>query len=343
MIEKFKSVDELEEVLSAPGEELISQFAQLEGDIMFLGVSGKMGISMARMAKKALEASGNTKVKVIGVSRFSQPANQQLLESSGIKTIKGDLLDQNFVSQLPLAPNIYFLAGHKFGTEENESYTWAMNAYLPGLVANHFNDSRIVALSTGCVYPLVPVTSSGSRENGSVDPVGEYAQSCLGRERLFEFGSKAYGTHCILIRLNYAVEMRYGVLVDIASKIIEGKPIDLTMGHANVIWQREANDMILRSIGFTQSPAAKLNIAGPEIFSVREVAEKMGTLMDVESIFTGTEGTTALLSDGSAAYEMLGRPKIGLDKILGWTASWIKNNGMTLGKATHFEVRDGKY
>ncbi len=342
MIGNFKNEKELEEALSTPSQALIQQFADLEGDIIFLGVAGKMGVSMARMAKKALDISAK-KNKIYGVSRFSSPNQQQFLEASGITTLKGNLINHDFLSSLPEVKNVYFLAGQKFGTEGNEPLTWAMNSYLPGLVAERFKKSNIVAFSTGCVYPLVPVTSSGSKESDPIEPIGEYAQSCLGRERLFEYGSNTHGTKSILIRLYYAVEMRYGVLVDIASKVKNDIPIDLAMGHANVIWQAEANDMILRSLKYCNSPAAILNIAGPEIFTIREVAEKFAELMGKTVKFTGKENETALLGNGQKSYELLAKPQVKLDQLIKWTADWMIAEGRLLGKPTHFESRDGKY
>ncbi|MCF6361354.1 MAG: NAD(P)-dependent oxidoreductase [Cyclobacteriaceae bacterium] len=333
---------ELEDVLSTPSKELIKDIGNLKGDFLFLGVAGKMGISMAKMLKRAIDAAeGNN--KIIGVARFSLPEQQDYLEQSGILTMKGDLMDQNFLKSLPDAAHVFYLAGQKFGTEGNESLTWAMNSYLPGLIAERFKNANIVAFSTGCVYPLVPVTTTGSKETDDADPIGEYAQSCLGRERLFEFGSKKYGTKVILIRLYYSVETRYGVLVDIASKVKSGLPIDVTMGYANVIWQTDANDMILRSLKYCNSPAEILNIAGTEVFSIREVAQKFANIMGKKVEFTGTESETALLGDGALSYARLGKPKVNLNQMIEWTASWMMDNGKTLGKPTHFEARDGKY
>ncbi len=338
----YKNEEELEEALSRPGKALIEQFKSLKGDIMFLGVAGKMGVSMAKMAKRAITAGGGTN-RIIGVARFNTPGQQDYLEKHGISTFKGDLTDKAFLQSLPDAQNIFYLAGQKFGTAGNEPLTWAMNSYLPGLVAERFRSSDIVAFSTGCVYPLVPVNSAGSKETDAVGPIGEYAQSCLGRERLFEYGSKKYGTRVILIRLYYSVELRYGVLVDIATKVKNNIPVDLAMGYANVIWQTDANDMILRSISYCNSPAEILNIAGTEIFPVREVAQEFARLMGKEVSFTGKESPTALLGDGSLSYARLGRPRTTLSQMIEWTARWLLNEGKTLGKPTRFEARDGKY
>ena len=338
----FKDENELEEALSRPTSNLVAMFRALEGDVILLGVAGKMGVSMARMAKRACNMAGIEK-RIIGVSRFSEKEQQSFLEESDVETIKGDLLDQEFINSLPEVSNVIYLAGTKFGTGGNESFTWAMNSFLPGLVVQKFKNSRIVAFSTGCVYPLVDITSGGSRESDIPAPVGEYAQSCLGRERLFEYGSIKNGTPVILIRLNYAVEMRYGVLVDIASKVYNDETLDLTMGYANVIWQGDANEMILRSLQYCTSPAAHLNISGPELISVAEVAKKFGKIMGKEVRFKGVEANSALSVNVSKSIGLLGIPMVGLDQVIEWTAHWIGSEKRLLGKSTHFEVRDGKY
>ncbi|MCM4163645.1 MULTISPECIES: NAD(P)-dependent oxidoreductase [unclassified Arenibacter] len=338
----FRDENELEEALSRPTSDLVAMFKALEGDVILLGVAGKMGVSMARMARRACNMAGIEK-RIIGVSRFSDREQQSFLEESGVETIKGDLLDREFLDSLPEVDNVIYLAGTKFGTDGNESLTWAMNSFLPGLVAQKYKNSRIVAFSTGCVYPLVDITSGGSKESDTPGPVGEYAQSCLGRERLFEYGSIRNGTPVILIRLNYAVEMRYGVLVDIASKVYHQEPVDVTMGYANVIWQGDANEMILRSLQFCASPAAHLNISGTQLISVAEVAKKFGQLMGKEVLFRGTEADSALSVNVSKSIGLLGAPKVALDQLVEWTAHWIGTDKRLLGKSTHFEVRDGKY
>ena len=338
---KIASEQELDEILSKPTRELVEMISGLDGDIMFLGVAGKIGISMALMAKRAVDLSG-IKKRVIGLSRFSQKNQKNLLEREGIEIIEGDLLDPEFVKGLPKIKNIIFLAGMKFGSEENLSLTWAINSYLPGLVADHFTDSRIVAFSTGCVYPLVPITS-GSKEIDKPDPVGEYAQSCLGRERMFEYGSLKHGTPVILIRLNYAVEMRYGVLVDIAQKVKNRKPIDLTMGYFNVIWQGDANAMILQALNYCETPARILNITGQEILSVKDVAIQFGKLFGIEPEFSGKESETALLSNAEESFKLFGYPTVSVETMISWIADWLSNERALLNKPTHFEVRNGKY
>ena len=340
--EYFKNEEELEEALSTPTTEVIELVKELEGDIIFLGVAGKMGVSMARMARKACDVAG-IKKRIIGVSRFSSEEQRLFLEASEIETIKGDLIEQEFINSLPDIKNVFYLAGMKFGTHGNESLTWAMNAYLPGLVAEKFKTARIVAFSTGCVYPLVSYKSGGSKETDAPQPIGEYAQSCLGRERLFEFGSNKYHTSVSLIRLFYAVEMRYGVLVDIATKVFNEKPIDVTMGYANVIWQGDANAMILQAINQCKSPAMPLNITGPELISIRETAIKFGELMRKKVTIIGKENETALLGNARLSFKLFGKPKISVDKVIEWTAKWIEGEKKLLGKPTHFEARDGKY
>ncbi len=340
--EKILNEEQLEELLSRPSNETIELFRQLDGDIVFLGIAGKIGPSLAHMAKRACENAGVNK-KIFGVSRFRSTEEKELIESFGIETIQGDLLDWEFLNSLPKVKNVFFLAGMKFGSEDNLSLTWAMNTYLPARVADYYKASHIVAYSTGCVYPLVPVESGGSVETDMPQPVGEYAQSCLGRERMFEYGSHTNNTPVALIRLNYAVEPRYGVLVDIATKVKNNEPVDLAMGYFNVIWQGDANDVVLRSLGHTASPALALNISGPEILSVREVAKDFGKLFGVEPKLVGEEAKTALLSNSELAYNLFGKPKVPINQVIKWIAHWLKEEKKILGKPTHYEVRDGKY
>ncbi|WP_372950762.1 NAD-dependent epimerase/dehydratase family protein [Mariniphaga sp.] len=340
--DKIKNEAELEELLSRPSAETVELFKRLEGDILFLGIAGKIGPSLAHMTKRACLEAG-IKKRIIGVSRFSNPAEKDLIESWGIETIQGDLLDRKYLESLPKVKNVFFLAGMKFGSEENLSLTWAMNSFLPALVAEYFKDSRIVAYSTGCVYPMVSVDSGGSKETNKPEPVGEYAQSCLGRERMFEYGSRKYKTPIALIRLNYAVEPRYGVLVDIATKVKNNQPVDLTMGYFNAIWQGDANNMVLRSMEHTASPAWIVNIAGPETLRVRDVALEFGKLFNKEVQFTGSEAETALLSNAEQAFRFFGKPNVPVQKVMEWTARWMEEDKKLLGKPTYFEVRDGKY
>jgi len=340
--EKIEHEEQLEEFISRPTSELIEMFSKIDGDIMFLGIGGKIGPSLGRMAKRACDEAGVNK-KLIGVSLFETVEQQKNIEAIGIETIHGDLLDTEFIKSLPVVKNVFFLAGMKFGSEDNLSLTWAVNSYLPGLVAEHFKKSRIVAFSTGCVYPLVPIKSGGSLETDKPMPVGEYAQSCLGRERMFEYGSKKNNTPVALIRLNYSVELRYGVLVDIAAKIKNGKALDLSMGYLNTIWQGDVNDIVLRALEIASAPAMILNITGKETLKVREIANEFGKLFGIEPILTGKEEQTALLSNSKIAYDLFGYPKVPISQIIKWIATWMKEEKKLLGKPTHYEVRDGKY
>lgn len=333
---------QLDDLISEPGSEVVDTISRLEGDIMFLGVGGKIGPSLARMARKACDRAGVSK-RILGVLRPGSEEQLRQIGDAGIEPVTGDLLDISFIKSLPVVKNVFFLAGMKFGSQGNLSQTWAVNSFMPGLVAEHFKDSRIVAYSTGCVYPLVTVKSGGSLETDTPVPAGEYAQSCLGRERMFEYGSIRYKTPVTLIRLNYSVELRYGVLVDIALKVKNKQPVDLSMGYFNVIWQGDANELVLRSIEIAASPARILNITGPGILSVREVAAQFGRLFNVDVKYTGEESDTALLSNSNIAFNMLGYPRTPIDKVVEWTAGWIMNEGKLLDKPTRFEVRDGKY
>ncbi|MBE9512014.1 MAG: NAD(P)-dependent oxidoreductase [Bacteroidetes bacterium] len=340
--EKISNTEQLDEILSKPTPEVIELFSRLDGDIMFLGISGKIGPSLARMTIRACKKAGIQK-QIFGVALFDSEEQRKGIESYGIKAIHGDLLNTDFINSLPTPKNVIFLAGMKFGSEDNLSLTWAINTYLPALVAEHFQKSRIVAFSTGCVYPLVPLQSGGSLETDKPVSVGEYAQSCLGRERMFEYGSIKHKTPITLIRLNYSVEMRYGVLVDIALKVKNNIVIDLSMGYFNVIWQGDVNAMVLQALGHCESPAKIINITGPETASVRRVAQQFGEYFNIEPKFEKKETETALLSNANLSYKLFGRPQVQLEQIIFWIADWIKNEKELLGKPTHYEVRDGKY
>jgi len=340
--DKINDLATLENLLSTPTEAAVKMCSDLEGDIMFLGIGGKIGPSLAMMTRRACEKA-KVRKHIYGVSLFESDEQRKKIEDMGIETLHGDLLDMNFIKSLPKVKNVFFLAGMKFGSEENISLTWAVNSYMPALVADHFKESNIVAFSTGCVYPLVPVESGGSLEADPPEPTGEYAQSCLGRERLFEYGSKKNRTRVCLIRLNYSVELRYGVLLDIATRVKNREAIDLSMGYFNVIWQGDMNNMVLRSLEICESPAKVLNITGEEILSVREVAREFGQLLNIKPEFTGVEAKTALLNKPEQAFRLYGRPKVSTQQIIKWIAHWISEGGETLGKPTHYEVRDGKY
>ena len=338
----FSDVDELEAALSRPPPWLIERMAELDGDMLVLGAAGKMGPTLTTMAKRASDEAGASR-RIIAVSRFSRPTARAALEAVGVETIAGDLLDERFVASLPDAPLVVFMAGMKFGASGREARTWAMNAYVPALVSRRFTDSRIAVFSTGNVYGTTPVTSGGSREGDAVRPIGEYAMSCLGRERIFEHFSREHGTPVSIIRLNYACEMRYGVIVDLARKILAGEPIDLTMGYVNAIWQADANAMALGALAHAASPPFVVNLTGPERLRVREVARRLAEWMDKPVRFVGDEAPDALLSDASRAFELFGPPAVNAAPLIAWTANWIARGGQTLDKPTKFEIRDGRF
>jgi nucleoside-diphosphate-sugar epimerase len=277
------------------------------------------------------------------VARFSDPSSRKVLDSAGIETLSLDLLEPSAMQELPDAPNVLYMAARKFGSTGQEYLTWAMNALLPAVVADRYAHSRIVAFSTGNVYPLVPVIQCGASEATHPDPVGEYAQSALGRERIFEYFSQRNGTPVILLRLNYAIDLRYGVLLDIGQRVFERRPIDVTMGHVNVIWQGDANSIALRSFALAQSPPAVLNLTGPEIISVRWIAQRFGERFGVEPSIQGTESATALLSNAARCHRIFGYPSVTVEQMIEWVADWIGRGGATLSKPTHFETRDGRF
>jgi nucleoside-diphosphate-sugar epimerase len=333
---------ELEERLSRPSAADVEFMRELEGDLLILGVAGKMGPSLARRARRAADEAGVRK-RIVGVARFSNPRVREELEAAGVETICADLLDEEQLQALPELPNVIYMAARKFGTTGNEYLTWALNTYLPGRVAERFRRSRIVAFSSGNVYPLVPIAHGGPTEATPPDPVGEYAQSVLGRERMFEYFSARYGTPVTLLRLNYAIDLRYGVLVDIALKVYQRQPVNLAMGQVNVIWQGDANSVALRAFRLCQSPPAVLNVTGPETVSVRSLAWKFARRFGVEPIFEGTEAPTALLSDASLCHRLFGYPEVTLEQMIEWVAEWIHAGGVLWNKPTHFEVRDGRF
>ena len=338
----MKTLLELEQKLTTPSADLINDVSQLDGDILILGMGGKMGPSLGVLAKKALTAAGKTN-QVIGVSRFSDPGKKEKIHSTGIKTYSGDLLEDDFIKTLPKVKNVIYMAGHKFGTTGQESRTWAMNSYLPGRVADYFPLSNLVVFSTGNVYPLVDVHSKGATEETRPGPIGEYAQSCLGRERIFEYFSLKNQTRMLIFRLNYALDLRYGVLNDVARAVWNQQPVDLSMGYVNVIWQGDANAYAIQSLLHCKSPPAILNITGPETISVHWLAMKFGKLLDRAPIFKNEPGKTALLSNSSKAYQMFGAPKISLLEMINWTVDWIKSGGEDINKPTHFQERTGDF
>jgi nucleoside-diphosphate-sugar epimerase len=333
---------ELEEILSRPSDADAEAIAQLDGDLLILGVGGKMGPSLARRAHRAAVKSGVQK-KILAVARFSDANLRDALESDGIATLVADLLEPGALAKLPDLPNVIFMAARKFGTTGSEDLTWAMNTFLPGLVAERYRSSRIVAFSTGNVYPLRNATQSGANESTPVAPESEYAQSALGRERMFEYGSRRWNTPVAILRLNYAIDLRYGVLHDIATAVFEGRPVSLRMPLVNVIWQGDANSACLRSLAHCQSPPEILNIAGPETLSVRYLAEEFARRFKVQPLFTGDESHSSLLSNGAKAHQLFGYPSVTVPEMIEWTAAWISAGGSRLNKPTHFEVRDGKF
>ncbi len=337
-----ESVEQLEDLLSEPTEAVIDTLSRLDGDLILLGVAGKMGPTLARMARRAFDAAGLRR-RVIGVARFSGAGVEQGLRSHGIETIRCDLLDPAQLDRLPDVPNVVSMAGMKFGATGQEALTWAMNAYLPGMICGKYRRSKIVAFSTGNVYGLTPVSLGGPAEDAAPNPQGEYALSCLGRERMYEHFSRALGIPTATLRLNYAVELRYGVLVDVAQRVLAGEPIDLTMGHFNALWQADANAMALCAFGHVASPPRVLNLAGPELLSVRRVAEEFGRLLGRDMRFTGGEAADALLSNGQLGHRLFGYPQVPAQQMTHWIAAWLQRGGPRLGKPTHFEVRDGKF
>ena len=338
----MEKIEALYQKLLQPSPELIADITALEGDILILGAGGKMGPALARKAKQAIDSAG-IKKKVIGVARFSETGLEEELNREGIQTIRADLLQDDQLQALPAVKNVLYLAGTKFGTQGNESFTWAMNAYLPGRVAEKFKDSRIVVFSTGNVYPFVAVNSGGAHEAIHPEPVGEYGQSCLGRERLFQYFSNLHQTPVLIYRLNYANDVSYGVLLEIGKAVKSQNPIDLNMGHVNVIWQGDANEIALRALHHCAVPAKLLNVTGPETAAVRWIANEFGKLFAESPIFTGEEQATALLSNAAESFRLFGYPRVGLKQIIQLLARWIEEGGKTINKETHFQERKGKF
>ncbi|MGH3655096.1 MAG: NAD-dependent epimerase/dehydratase family protein [Micromonosporaceae bacterium] len=339
----MRTLAELEERLSRPRDVLVDDLRELDGDILVLGAGGKLGPSLVRLALRGVAAAG-TGARVYAVSRFSEHGLADALRSEGAETVVADVSDDTALAGLPDVPNVGFLVSAKFGTSGREHATWATNTYLPGRVAQRYAGSRIAALSTGNVYPLVPVSSGGCTEQTPVDPVGEYAMSCLGRERILSHFAERDTTPTALIRLNYAVELRYGVLVDLARAILAGEPIDLTTGHANVVWQGYANEVTLRALRHAAAPEPfVLNVTGPELLSVRQAATTLGSLLGSEPRYAGDEAPTALLSNAQRCHRLFGYPDVPLAELLEWTADWVGGDRPLLGKPTHFQRRDGRF
>jgi NAD dependent epimerase/dehydratase family len=340
--ERIDSETALEDILAGPSEADIACVSRLSGDVLILGAGGKMGPSLARRVHRAARRAGASR-RVFAASRFSSASVRAGLEAEGIRTVACDLLDPAAIRTLPSSPNVLFLAGRKFGTLERTDITWTTNTILPARVAERFSQSRMVVFSTGNVYPLVAVDGHASTEDDMPAPVGEYAQSCLGRERVLEFVSREKGMPALIYRLNYAVDLRYGTLVDIARRVFDGDPIDLSMGFFNAIWQGDANSYALRSLELCSSPPAILNVTGPERIGVREMAEWFGSVFGRAARFVNSEGPVALLSDSSRCRALLGEPEVPLTVLRQWVAHWVQSGGASLNKPTHFEVTDGGF
>jgi nucleoside-diphosphate-sugar epimerase len=338
----MQSEQDLDEALSRPTSADVQALAGMSGDLLILGVSGKMGPSLAALARRACEQAGVSK-RIFGAARFSDPAVKQSIEARGVEAIRCDLLDRAAVEALPECPNVLFMAGQKFGTVGKQALTWATNTYAAAIAAERFRNSRIVAFSTGNVYPFTPAASGGPSEDHPTGPVGEYAQSALGRERLFEYFSQRFGTPLAILRLNYANELRYGVLHDIAERVFERRPIDLSMGHVNVIWQRDANSVALRAFAHCASPPLVLNLTGVETLSVRKLAGRFAAIFGVEAAFEGLEKETALLNNARRCEQLFGPPQASVDQMVEWIAQWVGRGGRSLGKPTHYEERTGAF
>lgn len=338
----MRSIDELDERLSRPRPALVADLARLDGDIVVLGASGKLGVSLVRLAVRAVAEAG-TRARVTAVSRFTAPGSRDAMEATGADVVAADLTDDAALADLPDAANVIFLVGAKFGTDGNEAGTWETNVYLPGRVARRYAGSRISALSTGNVYPLVGVASCGATEDTTPAPVGEYAMSCLGRERVLQAAAQRDATPMAMIRLNYAVEMRYGVLVDLAQTIMAGEPVDLSTGHVNVVWQGYANEVTLRALHHAAVPPFILNLTGPETLAIRQVARDMAIALDRPVTFTGDEAATSLLSNARRCHGLFGYPDVTVPELVRATAAWVREGLPTLGKPTKFQQRDGKF
>lgn len=333
----------VEDRLSTPSAGLIADAGRLEGDVLVLGAGGKMGPSLARLARRALDAAGRSDLRVIAVSRWSDRGLERQLRDQGIETQTFDLAPDADLSRLPDAAHVVFMVGTKFGSATRSAQTWATNTVVPALVARRYAGASITAFSTGNVYPLVPVESGGAREDDPPDPVGEYAMTCLGRERVLEYASQAYGTRVSVLRLNYAVEMRYGVLADIGTRVRDGHPVDLATGHANVVWQGYANEVALRLLTRASTPPYVLNVTGPETLDVAAVAARFGAAFGSEPRLRGEPEPTALLSDASRCHQLFGLPEPGLDALIDAEAEWLRNGRTVWDRPTKFERRDGRF
>ncbi len=339
----LQTIEDLEDELSRPTLGVLESLRSLAGNVLVLGAGGKMGPTLARMVRRGLNEIGHEQRRVIAVSRFSSAKASNGLQRHGVETIACDLMDREAVMALPDAPNVIFMAGQKFGTSDAPELTWVMNTLVPAIVAERYAKSRIVVFSTGCVYSMVRADGPGAGEGWSLSPPGEYANSCLGRERIFTHFAKQHNTQLLLFRLCYAIDLRYGVLCDVATKVAAGKPVDLSMGSVNVIWQGDANARAIQCLSHTASPPIALNVTGLDRVSIRWLAHRFGELLERAPIFTGKEGDTAWLWDASRSYEMFGPPSVSLDEMIEASADWVRYGGELLGKPTHFEITDGRF
>lgn len=339
----YSSVSELDDRLSTPSDELIADLAKGGGDLMILGAGGKMGPTLSLLARRGLDAAGRDGDRVLAVSRWTDPPARATVEAQGITPVTFDLLSDDDLALLPDATDVVFMIGAKFGTSASPSLAWAVNAALPSRVSRRYADSRIAVFSTGNVYPLVPLGSGGSREDDPVAPVGEYAMSCLGRERVFQHAAETRGTAVSVIRLNYAVDLRYGVIVDIAARILADEPVDVTTGAVNVVWQGYANEVALRTFNHASSDVFTVNLTGPETVSVRRLAADLAAALDRPVTYTGQEASTALLNDASRCHGLFGYPDVSLSTLVRWQAEWLKAGLPVSDKPTKFAVRDGKF
>ena len=333
----------LERLLTTPRPELVKDLRTGSGDLVVLGAGGKMGPSLAKLARAGLDAAGRTGDVVHAVSRFPDDSLRRDLAEAGVNAIPFDLVANDDLSPLPDAAGVIHMVGAKFGAGNNPSWAWEVNAALPDRVARRYRTSRIVTLSTGNVYPFVTPGSGGATEATPPEPIGEYAQSCLGRERVFGFAARTWGIPLSVIRLNYAIDLRYGVLADIAALVAAGKPVPITTGHVNVVWQGYANEVVLRSLGNAGAEVFTINLTGPELLEIRRVAHRFAELLGREALFTGSPEPTALLSNSTRCMEMFGRPDVTADRLIQWQAQWVRDGLPMIGKPTKWAVRDGRF
>lgn len=341
-VEPITTVDELEKRLSEPSPQLIESMQSLDGDILILGVGGKVGPTLAQTAVNAVKASGVAR-KVIGVDYFPDQKQRDRLNALGVETVQANLMEEGAFEKLPDAANVMYMVGRKFGSTGAEWQTWTTNVLLAGLAGRRYRDSRIVAFSSGNIYPFLPLISGGATEATPTAPLGEYSMSCLGRERMLDHAANDLGAKVLQFRLNYAAELRYGILLDVATQVWNETPISLTMGHVNVVWQGYVSNVALQCFALADSPARVLNITGPEIVSIRWMAQRFGEIFGKEPVFEGEESPNALLSNAAQCFRLFGYPQVSVDALLEWVACWVMSGGGTLGKPTHYETRDGKF